>query len=356
MRPRARVRVALVLGANTMCTKMRYRVQDLRTGKVYIQGDNAEYENLQNVKSLKIVERIPCGNCIECRIQHSAEWATRCIWETKEHEENIMLTLTYDDEHIPKGQRIDKETGEVFETLTLKRKDLQDFKKRLRKKYKHIKLKTFEAGEYGSEEEYIDNYGRKRKGTRRPHYHMIVFGLTPEDMRFHKWSKCEWSKKKNALFKSKTIDKLWGMGHADLNEVNYETCAYVARYVVKKYKGSDSKEHYEEMGIAPEFQGQSQGIGKAYFEKNKEKIFNQEAFWQVTKKGLKRVKLPRYFDKLIEKEDPEHFKKIVEERRHRSYQNWEDILSKTSISKTEYINNQDNKSKNKYKKLSRTLT
>lgn len=334
-----------------MCTKIRYRVTDLRTGKYWILGDNAGFEKLPFRK----VERIPCGSCIECRIQHSAEWAFRCMMEAKQHEDNIMLTLTYDDEHVPKGKRIDKESGEVFETLTLKRKDLQDFKKRLRKKYSDIKIKTYEAGEYGSDDEYIDNYGKVRKGTKRPHYHVIVFNLKPKDMVFHKWSKCEWSDEKNALFKSKTIDKVWGMGHVDLNEVNYETCAYVARYVVKKYKGSDSKEHYEELGIEPEFQGNSQGIGKEFYINNKEKIWAQEAFWQITKKGLKRVKLPRYFDKQIEKENPERFEEIVEKRKQQSYKTWEELLSKTSISKTEYINNQDSKSKNRYKKLNRTL-
>lgn len=334
---------------------MRYRITDLRTGKYYITGDSAEYERLENIYSLKKVERIPCGKCKECRIQHSEEWAFRCMMEAKEHEDNIMFTLTYDDKYVPKGMKINEETGEVTETLTLKRKDIQDFIKRLRKHYEPLKIKTYYCGEYGNSEEYKDNYGRLRRGTERPHYHIIVFGLKVDDMRFHKWSKCEWSKEKNALYKSKTIDKIWGMGHVDLNEVNYETCCYVARYVVKKFKGSESEEHYRKLGKIPEFQGQSQGIGKTFYEKNKEKIFNQEAFWQVTKKGLKRIKLPRYFDKQIEKEDPEHFQKILEERKKRSYKTWEELLSKTSISKTEYINNQDNKSKSRYKKLKRTL-
>jgi len=298
------------------------------------------------------VDRTPCGLCIECRMQSAKEWAFRCVKEAKKYEDNIMLTLTYDDEHLPRSQGIDPKTGEVYESSTLVKKDHQDFMKRLRKKLGD-NIRFFLAGEYGSDKEYVDHYGNNRKATERPHYHIILFNCKFEDMKFDRWAYCEWNPKiKNALYKSKIADKLWGKGWVDLNEVNFETCRYVAGYVTKKYKGSDSKEHYELKGQIPPYTCMSRrpGIASEFFEDNKEKFFQERPMWAVTKNGLKKVK-SRYFDKLMEKEDPERFEQIKKERRAKTDKMWENILDKTDIPKYEYIENSESKAEIKYRLL-----
>ena len=37
---------------------------------------------------------IPCGQCFECRLERSRQWATRCMLESQYHDQNWFLTLT----------------------------------------------------------------------------------------------------------------------------------------------------------------------------------------------------------------------------------------------------------------------
>lgn len=76
---------------------------------------------------------IKCGQCMECRLAYSREWAIRITHEAAMHERNCFLTLTYDDDHLPKyGQLV--------------KSDLQKFFKRLRH---HFNFKYVACGEYG---------------------------------------------------------------------------------------------------------------------------------------------------------------------------------------------------------------
>lgn len=331
-----------------MCTSQIYKVIDLQRSDKNNSSRSASfiYSNTKNdINDLYPFPRylpipIPCGGCIECRMQKASEWAFRCMKEAKEYENNVMITLTYDDEHLPKSNKIDSETGEVSLGYTLEHRDVQLFMKRLRKHYGN-NVRFYGCGEYGSDKEYIDYKGQVRKATERPHYHIIMFNLKVDDLEFWKMSKCEWSKIQNPLFKSKTISNLWKNGHADLNEVNYETCKYVAGYVMKKWKGRDSDEHYMLKGQKPPytFMSLKPGIGHAFFEKNKEKFLNEETFWQRTKKGLLALPNIRYFDKLIERDNPEHFEDIKAKRLDKAYQCWQDLMQKTEIERHEYIDN-----------------
>lgn len=372
-----------------MCTRERYRIENLTYAKqdgskrIWITDRADGYS-----PPFWRVEKIPCGLCTECRLQYAKEWATRCMKEAKYHKDNIMITLTYEDEHLPKSQGIDPTTGEVFESSTLVKKDVQDFMKRVidywarhydhkyeehevapgedydrysKKDDKYYKvdnpgIRRFYCGEYGSDKEYINCHGIMRQATERPHYHVILFNMPVPDMVFDRWAYCEWNPKiKNALYKSKVLTKLWGMGHVDLNEVNYNTCCYVARYVTKKQKGKEaSNEHYTLKGRIPPYVDMSRrpGIGYQYFKDNQEKFFEEKPIWLPTKTGLKKVK-SRYFDKQMEKIDPERFDEIKRSRKKKSEKMWDNILSKTDIDMHEYIENSESKSeiKNRFLKI-----
>ena len=107
------------------------------------------------VKSLNghIVD-VPCGRCMACRIARAREWASRIIHEMDYWDTSIFITLTYNEEYLPKHGSIHK-------------RDLVLFFKRLRRDLErdNRKIKYFASGEYG------DKFGR-------PHYHAIVFGLS----------------------------------------------------------------------------------------------------------------------------------------------------------------------------------
>lgn len=350
-----------------MCTAQMYRVVDLnkadknnpRRQAVYIYSNSKH--DIEDVFPFPhyLKQAIPCGKCIECRLSKAQEWAFRCMKECAEYKDNIMVTLTYDDEHLPKGVRLDPKTGEVLgESLTLPdHEEIQKFMKRLRKVYGDG-VKLYGCGEYGSDKEYKDWKGNIRQATERPHYHIILFNVKVDDLKFWKYSYCEWAPKiKNPLYKSATMSKLWKKGHVDLNEVNYETCCYVAGYVMKKWKGRGSDEHYLLKGQKPPytFMSRRPGIGHAFFERNKDKFFNEDTFWQVTKKGLKEIRPGRYFDKLMEKEDEQAFSQIKNSREKKSLENTERLMQKTDITRHEYIENKESKNKLRTRFMKRSL-
>lgn len=92
---------------------------------------------------------IPCGQCLGCRIEYSKQWATRMLLENEYSKESHFVTLTYDDAHVPRHEYVDSDSGEVFESLSLCKRDLQLFNKRLRKEFGQG-IRFYACGEYGS--------------------------------------------------------------------------------------------------------------------------------------------------------------------------------------------------------------
>ena len=77
---------------------------------------------------------LPCGQCIGCRIDYSRTWAIRCLHESKLHDENSFLTLTYDDDHLPSDLSLDKT-------------HFQKFMKRLRSRFPDRVIRYYHCGE-----------------------------------------------------------------------------------------------------------------------------------------------------------------------------------------------------------------
>lgn len=69
------------------------------------------------------IMRLPCGQCIGCRIRKARDWAVRCVHEASMHEENCFITLTYNPQTL--GDR-----------KSLEKQDVPKFLKRLRKEVK----------------------------------------------------------------------------------------------------------------------------------------------------------------------------------------------------------------------------
>lgn len=238
-------------------------------------------------------QMIPCGQCLQCRIQYAAAWAARCECESKNHKHSYFVTCTYDDDHVPVHNMIEDShykgivnplayiEGQTVERLTLCKKDHQDYMKRQRiaaqrKGLMEDNFKFFMCGEYG------DRFGR-------PHHHYILFGMEIPDLVY------KYSKRGYDHYTSEWIEKTWGQGRVDIGAVSYLSCQYVARYVVKKRKGHGAKEYYKEAGIEPEFVQMSlkPGIGLEYWEANRDKIYSQDKIYLDSGRT---VKPPRYFD------------------------------------------------------------
>lgn len=147
--------------------------------------------------------RLPCGQCVGCRLERSRQWALRCVHEASLHDSNLFVTLTYDDEHLP-------------EFNSLYYPDFQKFMKRLRKKFSRENIRFYMCGEYG-------------ETTLRPHYHVILFNFDLPDRRLYRRSHSG-----DHLFTSEILTKIWGKGFCPFGNVTFQSAAYTARYIMKK--------------------------------------------------------------------------------------------------------------------------
>jgi hypothetical protein len=154
------------------------------------------------------------------------------------------------------------------------------------------------AGEYG------ENFGR-------PHWHACIFGFDFHDKKL--WKR---SSSGSMLYRSPDLEVLWPFGHSSIGDVNFESAAYVARYIMKKVTGKQAKDHYidPETGVClkPEFNKMSlkPGIGADFYKKYKTDIYPHD---YVVIRG-KKLKPPKYYDKLYKKSDPYEYDEMLFQR------------------------------------------
>lgn len=259
--------------------------------------------------------QIPCGRCIDCRLNQSRQWATRMMLEAEYHMSNYFVTLTYDPVHVPLSSFLDYETGEVLPSQTLRKTDLQAFFKRLRRRqeyYHDNQIRYYAAGEYGDE-------------THRPHYHAIIFGLVLDDLEPLKKSRLGYQ-----YYRSKTLEAVWPYGMVTVGVVSWQDCAYVARYCTKKL-GGDYKAFYETFGLEPEFAIMSRkpGIGNQYFQDHADEIYKMDEIFLRLTDGGKKVKPPHYYDTLYAQIDEAQLE-VCKERRQRYAESAERLQRRSS--------------------------
>ncbi len=134
----------------------------------------------------------------------------------------------------------------------------------------------------------------------RPHYHACLFGFDFPDKEMWKVSNG------NRLYTSKILDEVWGLGHAVIGDLTFESAAYVARYILKKVTGKSADAHYN--GRRPEYVTMSRrpGIGRSWFDKFKSDVFPHD---YVVVRGVKMLP-PKFYDRVLELTSPKEFAKI----------------------------------------------
>lgn len=246
---------------------------------------------------------LPCGQCVGCRLERSRQWATRCVHEASLYENNCFITLTYDDEHI--NQR-----------STLVKKDFQDFMKRLRKKIEPNRVRFFHCGEYG------DINGR-------PHYHAILFNYDFPDRVLYRTGGSGFP-----VYVSNILCDLWPFGLSFVGDVSFESCAYVARYCLKKVTGDSADEHYSRVDpetgevykILPEYTTMSRrpGIGEQWLQKYHSEVSANNG--RVRARGHWSA-MPRYYRDHFGDIDPQEGLRLASLKREQAeeYYNGEDV-------------------------------
>lgn len=200
------------------------------------------------------------------------------------HRWSWFLTLTYDDDHVPENQSLDW-------------RHVQLFLKRLRKAHAPAKIRFFACGEYGER-------------TRRPHYHLCLFGTSFPDMTPHAKSPAGFQ-----LWKSAELSELWSKGFCSIGHLSVDSAQYCAGYINKKIIASEKspskyREHYARVNpatgevhfVKPEFAVMSRnpGIGKTWYDKYGSDCLPRD---YVVIDG-KKLRVPRYYSQIFKARNP----------------------------------------------------
>lgn len=301
---------------------------------VFKKPKNKNYENVY----------YPCGGCKDCRLNKAKEWGIRCYHESLQFDSNCFITLTYSDQCLPENNSLNKI-------------DFENFMKKLRRKYKgfmavsyknkvRFPIRYFHCGEYG------DKNGR-------PHHHACLFNFDFEDKKFYK------EVNGNKLYISESLDKLWSkeikefdipyydrkdvyyyrrkyyvkLGYCLIGDVTFQSACYIARYIMKKINGKMAEHYYRRVNeltgevymLTQEYVSMSTmpGLGQTWFNKFKDDAYN---FDHVVING-KKYKVPKYYDKMMEKENPFLLEDLKIKRKLKSYKKKDDNTLKRLMTK-----------------------
>lgn len=196
----------------------------------------------------------------EYKLRLENEWYMRIYWqgvETFDYGGYVVFdTFTYDDAHLPRLKdyfsesvltSTDEDGNEKYfgNYGCFNRAHFPKFMKDLRSSLAYAgydvneKVKFVYTTEYGHDDEYVDDRGLKRRGTMRPHYHLMLFvtdpALTPEVLNEHVGRKWTYgfhdNGKSPAKFRRNTF-------HSGLNDVDRKVrlrglACYIGKYMHK---------------------------------------------------------------------------------------------------------------------------
>ncbi len=261
------------------------------------------------------VLKLPCRNdCIECLAGHSSQRGLQ-LWAEAQTTtgDSWFLTLTFDDEYIPKGHSLDKSLPNLFY-----------------KKVRRYRERTNQSGKFRYEAKW--EYGTT---TYRPHGHVGAFNLylPPDDLEVVQ------DLGNYKLYKSTILSDLWGRGDVVVTQLTQACATYIAAHDYKKIGLSPIHErdfYHQKTGelIPPplletidtktgeitmeprrveEYSTRSgkPGIGYEWFQK-----YGITDLWQdyMVSSSKQPQKMPKYFFDLIKKNAPDLYEVIHKNR------------------------------------------
>lgn len=203
---------------------------------------------------------VRCGKCLACREEIAKEYTYRFMNEYKYFKYLYFITLTYEDDKLPKNE-------DGFGTLN--KKHIVDYLKTININVKRDNkivskdYKYFVGGEYGDQ-------------TMRPHYHIAILC---DDQRIGQY------------FVAK-----WHYGRIDFQEGDMRSVFYVIGYSNKKIGDQDWL--YDNSNLERPFRKFSRGLGKRYYEEEKHTLSGQ----YYGKLGNTKIALPNYYKNKLKEE------------------------------------------------------
>lgn len=236
---------------------------------------------------------VACGKCNFCLQNRRNDWAIRMHWENKISMGSAFITLTYDNEHVPRVK------GNMFD-FTLKKRHLYRFLKTIKQGQARELKKTYwkaYAKEWVMRYFAVGEYGTKFK---RPHYHVILFNVHPDtisDLR---------------------AGKYWKKGRIHAGTVTIESASYCAKYVIDKEPITDDNKQKPFATMSRGSKNKMGGLGHNYIEKNKQwhradgEYYPDNFRIYMMHDGQKR-RMPRYYKDRIFKARPGEREEILKE-------------------------------------------
>jgi len=238
--------------------------------------------------------QLPCGQCLACRLDYARQWAIRCVHESKMHENNCFITLTYSDEHL-KSPKLIYSDFQLF-MKRLRDKKFRDFMKKFgkenwklltkqerKKHYETLSIGYFVTGEYGEK-------------TKRPHWHACLFNYSPTDP-VPKYT----NHNGDTAYTSQELENLWPQGNSEFGQVTFESAGYCARYAAKKLvHGKDSEHEFKPISK----KSARQAIGKKFLEKYYKDVFTHG---HIVLENGKTCSIPRYYEKWFKQHHPKEY-------------------------------------------------
>lgn len=146
-----------------------------------------------------------CGQCLPCRINRRREWTLRLILESTEHTDMSFVTLTYDEENLPKDGSLVPGQVSLF---------VRYLRRYLKKQKFDSKIRYYAVGEYGDK-------------SMRPHYHIALFGYPSCCFGYSRRLDC-------SCVNCSTLRKIWKKGGVHLGNLTKDSIQYICQYVTKK--------------------------------------------------------------------------------------------------------------------------
>lgn len=190
---------------------------------------------------------VPCGKCPACLANLRQEWIFRLKQEYLDSVFALFVTLTYDDEHLPKD-------------LSVNKRDVQLFHKRLRKNFPSSDLRYYVVSEYGDR-------------THRPHYHGLYFFK-------HKYEL-------DSVYK--VFETSWSNGFCKFGNVELGSIVYCTKYCLKYSPTPEGRKDPFRL-----VSKQNGGLGSYYLKKMSDYHAESDNFSFVSSDG-QRCRMPKYY-------------------------------------------------------------
>lgn len=267
---------------------------------------------------------VPCGQCIGCRRMEATDWRTRVVLESRLWPENVVVTLTYADEHLPRA---------ADGRPTLVKAHHQGFMKRLRayaeeEYWERLRgpggvlegfaprrgaairgeLRRLRAGGVDVPRPPVVRFwgcGEYGKKNLRPHYHVAIFNF-----RFDDAVSAGKSAKGNVQYRSPSLERLWPFGFATIGDLTEQTAMYIADYLQKKVVDPSR------LGLAlPAYAMMSNrpGIGAGVLDRWLSDFYPVGRVVNLGSKST--VRTPRYLDRKLKERDPALYREMKLSRR-----------------------------------------